>query len=82
METNRLRPEDQVNVRAIDANGNVVADFTGTGYHDIAEAINATAPRLPAGTTVRDYAFQVSDLTTGTSNRYFVNAGGHPRLNE
>lgn len=80
MENNRLRPQDEVKVVMMDTEGNQVFEFKGTGYHKVFEAIMAAYEASGIDKDARDYAYQVSNLTDGTSERYRLNAHDNVRL--
>lgn len=80
MTQNRLHPSDSVRVELY-FDGKMQDAYEGSGYHTVTEAIEAAV----AGTDVNhlnpeDYVFKVTDLNTGTSARYRINAGGHVTL--
>lgn len=80
MTPNRIRTEDQVKVQIIDTEGRVRYDFSGTGYHDVAAAIMAAYEASGLTEDARDFAYQVSNETDGTSARYRLNAHDNVRL--
>lgn len=83
MESDRLRVGDKVLVKVYEDTGELAARSEGTGFHTVREAIDATYESMADGddkADKRDYVFEVSDLTTGTSARYRVNAHGNVRL--
>ena len=83
MESDRLRPEDKVQVKAYEEDGELAAEGEATGFHTVREAIEATYESITDDENkadIRDYVFEVSNITTGTSARYRVNAHGNVKL--
>ncbi len=81
MKDNRLNPSDQIMVEIIDSYGTILATHISDGYHTIQQAVDdAFAKTMPKEQDIRDYTFKVTDRTTGTHERYLVNAGGNVRL--
>lgn len=80
MSNNRLRPIDDVRVE-MDYNGKEIDAFQGSGYNTIQEAVR-TAYEASKRTdlNIEDYVFRVTNLTTGTSARYRVNAGDNIKI--
>ena len=80
MKNNRLKPENDVRIELY-FGGKLQDSYQGSGYSTVEQAIDAAY----AGThvnhlNIEDYVFRVTDLTTGTSARYRINAGGHVRI--
>lgn len=83
MKNNRLNPTDQVMVEIIDSYGTIIATHIAEGYSTIQEAVeDSFAKSMPKEQSILDYTFRVTDRTTGTHNRYRVDAGGKVRLLE
>lgn len=83
MERDRLRPDDKVMVKVYEDTGELAAESEATGFHTVREAIEATYESITDDENkadMRDYVFEVSDITTGTSARYRVNAHGNIKL--
>lgn len=78
METNRLITDDKVEVMLEHADGRRER-FEGTGFHNIEQAIEATAKALGVGDYDTD-VFRVTDRTTGVTSSYRINAHGHVKL--
>ena len=78
METNRLRPEDKVEVMLVHSDGRK-EKYEGTGFRDIKQAIQAAAEALGADDCDTD-VFKVTDLATGVTTSYSNNAHGHVKL--
>lgn len=78
MRTNRITPIDDVRVEIINSDGKVVDVYQGSGYHTVSEAImGAYEGTAFAHLDARDYVYNVVNLTTGTENRYRLNAHDH-----
>lgn len=78
METNRLRTEDKVEVMLVHSDGRK-EQYEGTGFRDIEQAILAAAEALGADDCDTD-VFKVTDLATGITSSYRINAHGHVKL--
>ena len=78
METNRLRTEDKVEVMLMHSDGRKER-YEGTGFRDIEQAIHAAAEALGADDCDTD-VFKVTDLATGVTSPYRINAHGHVKL--
>ena len=78
METNRLRPEDEVEVMLVHSDGRK-EKYEGTGFRDIEQAIQAAAEALGIDDYETD-VFRVTDLATGVTTSYRINAHGHVKL--
>ncbi len=78
METNRLRPEDKVEVMLVHSDGRK-EKYEGTGFRDIKQAIQAAAEALGIDDYETD-VFRVTDLATGVTTSYRINAHGHVKL--
>ena len=78
MESDRLRPDNKVLVKVYEDTGELAAESKGTGFHTVLEAINATYDSM--ADDKEDYVFEVSNLTTGVSARYRINAHGNLKL--
>lgn len=79
MEANRLRPADRVQVQISDDTRRL-GRFEGTGYHNIEEAVEAAYEAEHIEEPREDLVYTVTDMTTGTTERYRFNAHGHLRL--
>jgi hypothetical protein len=53
--------------------------YEGTGFRDIEQAIQAAAEALGADDRDTD-VFKVTDLATGVTSSYRINAHGHVKL--
>ena len=77
MKANRHHPHDNVRIELL-FDDRIEDAYQGSGYHNIGEAILAAFNGNPRKyLNIEDYVFAVTDLTTGTSGRYRVNAGGN-----
>ena len=79
MDTNRLKEGDMVRV-IIDCDGRVVGNLEGRGFTDIATVIEAAYQAEGTSYPKEDCVFTVVDETTGTSERYRINAHGNVKL--
>lgn len=80
MTVNRIHTIDEVMVE-IYFEGKKVDTYQGSGFHTVDEAIrNAYEGSDRAPLQIEDYVFTVTDLKSGVSERYRVNAGNHVKL--
>lgn len=81
MENNRLRPDDKVKVTILDEEGAVITTYETTGMHTVEDAVfSAIRNRLEGDENAEDYVYDVADESTGTEERYRINAHGHVHL--
>ncbi len=77
MEANRINTIDDVRVQ-LNFDGKELDAYQGSGFHSVEEAIRNAYDSTDRGhLNIEDYVFIVTNLSTGTSGRYRVNAGGH-----
>ena len=80
MENNRINLEDNIRVEIYD-DGHKVDTVDLTGLHNVSDAVDAAYRNSKATfNPIEDYVWRVSNLTTDTSARYRVDAGGHLRI--
>ena len=79
MAINRLYPQDDVRVE-IYYDGKLKDAYQGSGYDTIEEAVRAAFGGVKSNANIEDFVYEVKDLTTGTTGRYRVNAGGNVTL--
>ncbi len=80
MTVNRIHTIDEVMVE-IYFDGKKVDTYQGSGFHTVDEAIrNAYEGSDRTPLLIEDYVFTVTDLKSGVSERYRVNAGNHVKL--
>ena len=80
MTQNRIHPIDEVMIEIYEE-GKKVDTYQGSGFHTIDEAVrNAYEGSDRTGNPIEDYVFRVTDLATGTSSRYRVNAGDNLKI--
>ena len=79
MAINRLYPQDDVRVE-IYYDGKLKDAYHGSGYDTIEEAVRAAFEGVKSNANIEDFVYEVKDLTTGTTGRYRVNAGGNVTL--
>lgn len=81
METNRLHPGDRVKVTIFNEEGALVTSYESSGFHTVEDAVfSAIRNRLDGDENVKDYVYDVADESTGTEERYRINAHGHVHL--
>lgn len=78
----RLKVADTVKVSVYDADGRLMGTFEGTGLSDLRQAIEAAYASVKPTGAADDYTYVVADLTTGTEQKYFLDAGGRVRKQE
>lgn len=80
MENNRINPSDDVRVEIYEG-AHKVDTIVRSGLHNVGQAVEAAYEGSNAThNPIEDYVWRVTNLTTGTSARYRVNAGGHLRI--
>lgn len=79
MSINRIYPVDDVRIELY-FDGKLKDAYQGSGYDNIEEAIRAAYEGVRSNANIEDYVFDVENLTTGTSGRYRINAGGNVTL--
>ena len=80
METNRIHPIDDVMIEIYEE-GHRVGAIQRSGFNNVSEAVEAAYEGSRAThNPIEDYVWKVTNLSTGTSARYRVNAGGHLRI--
>lgn len=83
MQNNRVRHGDNVEVEIYDESGKLLGKTSSDNYDSLTDAIETAFTKLlTTAPNIEDYVYRVTNLTTGTSERYRVNAGGHVRLLE
>lgn len=80
MDSNRIRHDQLVKVEVTDDNGRTVATHLCDTVNTITQAIQQTIAAVALPGPAVDYVYRVTDLSTGVSERYRLNAGGHVRL--
>ncbi len=80
MTQNRIHPINEVMIEIYEE-GKKVDTYESSGFHTVEEAVrNAYEGSDRTNNPIEDYVFRVSDLATGTSARYRVNAGGNLKI--
>ena len=78
---NRLFPGNKVIVDVYNDDGVKVDTYQGADFHNVGEAIHAAYDSTDRNADdIRDYVFKVTDMTTGTHQRYRINAHGNVKL--
>ena len=75
-----LRPEEQVTVTIYGPEGENLYQATSSGYRSIEEAINEAVTNAGLEINPKLCVFEVSNLETGVSHRYRLNAHGNLKL--
>lgn len=75
-----LKPENQVTVTIWGPDDSRLYQSTNTGFHSIEVAIREALANANLEINPEDCVFEVSNLTTGVSHRYRINAHGHLKL--
>lgn len=80
---NRIKHGDKVKVAIYNEDGKLLGTNTGSDFDNLTDAIETSYTTvLPTAGDIRDYVFEVSNITDGTSERYRLNADEHVRLLE
>lgn len=75
-----LKLDNEVKVTIYGPDGAKLYESTGKGFHNIESAINQALENATLNVDPEDCVFEVSNLTTGVSHRYRINAHGHLKL--
>ena len=75
-----IRTEDEIAVSIFGPDGSVLYKSTGKGYHNLEMAVNDAISRSQIKLDPKDCVFEVSNLDTGVTHRYRLNAHGHLKL--
>lgn len=75
-----LKLDNQVTVTIWGPDGAQLYQATGSGFHSIEAAIGEALDKAQLQANPEDCVFEVSNLTTGVSHRYRLNAHGHLKL--
>lgn len=75
-----LKPAEEVTVTIFAPDESRLYQSTNTGYHSIEAAINDALANAGLQINPEDCVFEVSNLTTGVSHRYRINAHGNLKL--
>ncbi len=77
----RIDTSDNIKVEIFNTNGDKVATYKGTGFHSVSDAVNAAFDAKMNENSDREaFVYVVTDVTSGISERYRINAGGNVRL--
>lgn len=77
--SNHINPLDDVRVEIYE-DGKKVDTYQGSGFHTLDEAVTNAYEGSRQRNGIEDYIFTVENLSTGTSARYRIDAGGHLRI--
>lgn len=75
-----LKPADQVTLTIWGPDDSRLYQATNTGFHSIETAIRDALANADLEMNPEDCVFEVSNLTTGVSHRYRINAHGNLKL--
>ena len=75
-----LKLTDRVSVIIFGPDNSQLYQTTDTGYHSIEKAIDGALAEAGIDVNPEDCVFEVSNLTSGISHRYRINAHGHLKL--
>lgn len=75
-----LRPDNQVSVAIWGPDDSRLYQADNAGYRNIEEAVNNAIANADLKVNPEDCVFEVSNLTTGVSHRYRINAHGNLKL--
>lgn len=75
-----LRIDNQVKVAVLGPDNNRLFEMTNTGFRSVEAAIKSAIEEANLAVNPEDCVFEVSDLTTGVSHRYRLNAHGNLKL--
>ena len=80
MEENRIKPIDDVFVEIYEE-GHRIGAIQRSGFHNVSGAVEAAYQGCRANyNPIEDFVWRVTNLSTKTSARYRVDAGGHLRI--
>lgn len=79
-EIDLLRPNDEIKVDIWGPDGKSLYSSTTNGYHSLEMAVNDTLANSKIEINPEDCVFEVSNLTTGVTHRYRLNAHGNLKL--
>lgn len=80
MKDNRINPIDDVSIEIYEG-AHKVDTIMRSGMHSVSEAVEAAYEgNNVTHNPIEDYVWRVTNLSTGTSSRYRVDAGGHLRI--
>lgn len=82
MKALRIHPTDTVRLDILLPDGSTAYTEVVDGDHTIQEACDKAYRDSSLTGPMQDYVFAVTNESTGVSERYFCNAGGHMRLLE
>ena len=75
-----LKPDDQVKVTVYGPDDKMLYQNEGAGFHSIQSAITAAVGAADLNVNPEDCVFNVSNLTSGVTHRYRINAHGNLKL--
>lgn len=75
-----LKRDNKVTVTIFAPDGSTISRTTGTGFHNIMEAIKDAIDKSTAEFNPEDCYFEVANDTTGVAHKYRLNAHGNLKL--
>lgn len=75
-----LRSGDATKVQVIDDEGSEVFTLRDTGIHTVQQAIDSAIAKMPPYIKPDTSTFIITNMTTGRSAQYRLNAHGHAKL--
>lgn len=78
--TDLLKPVDEVSVNIFGPDGSSLYKSTNSGFHTLEMAVENAIANSNLAVSPEDCVFEISNLTTGVSHRYRLNAHGHLKL--
>lgn len=75
-----LKKGEEVTVTILSPAGEQLYQSTNTGYHSLDEAINEAITNANLEIDPKDCFFEVTNLNTGVSHKYRLNAHGNLKL--
>ena len=75
-----LRRGDATKIQVINDEGSEAFTFRDMGLHTVQQAIDLTIENMPSDINPQTSTFIITNMTTGRSAQYRLNAHGHAKL--
>lgn len=75
-----LKRDNEVRVSIMGPDGSKLYETSGSGYHTLDDAIREAIAKADLQANPEDCSFDVTNLTTGVSHSYRLNAHGNLKL--
>lgn len=75
-----IKPNDEVKIVIWGPDGNRLFESTNSGFHNLEMAVNNAVADSKLEINPEDCVFEISNLTTGITHRYRLNAHSHLKL--